>query len=30
VLGYLLNRVFVTLEKKALKWRRGLVLREAI
>jgi len=29
VLGYLLNRLFVALEKKALKWRRGMVLREA-
>jgi len=30
VLGYLLNRLFVALEKKALKWRRGMILREAI
>jgi NitT/TauT family transport system permease protein/sulfonate transport system permease protein len=29
VLGYLLNRLFVALEKKALKWRPGMVLREA-
>jgi ABC-type nitrate/sulfonate/bicarbonate transport system permease component len=30
VLGYLLNRLFVVLEGKAMKWRRGMVAREAI
>ena len=30
VLGYALNRLFVALEGKALKWRRGMVAREAI
>ena len=30
VLGYLLNHLFLALEKKALKWRRGMVLRDAI
>jgi ABC-type nitrate/sulfonate/bicarbonate transport system permease component len=30
VLGYLLNRLFVTLEAKAMKWRHGMVAREAV
>jgi ABC-type nitrate/sulfonate/bicarbonate transport system permease component len=30
VLGYALNRLFVALEGQALKWRRGMVAREAI
>jgi len=30
VLGYLLNRLFLALEEKAMKWRRGMVAREAI
>jgi NitT/TauT family transport system permease protein len=29
-LGYLLNRLFVALEAKAMQWRRGMVAREAI
>jgi ABC-type nitrate/sulfonate/bicarbonate transport system permease component len=28
-LGYLLNRLFVALEEKAMQWRRGMVAREA-
>ena len=30
VLGYLLNRLFLALEEKAMQWRRGMVAREAI
>jgi ABC-type nitrate/sulfonate/bicarbonate transport system permease component len=30
LLGYLLNRLFLVLEEKAMKWRRGMVAREAI
>jgi ABC-type nitrate/sulfonate/bicarbonate transport system permease component len=30
VLGYLLNRLFVALEEKTMKWRRGMVAREAV
>jgi NitT/TauT family transport system permease protein len=30
VLGYALNRLFVALEGKAMKWRRGMVAREAV
>jgi ABC-type nitrate/sulfonate/bicarbonate transport system permease component len=30
MLGYLLNRLFLALEEKAMKWRRGMVAREAI
>ena len=30
VLGYLLNRLFLALEEKAMKWRRGMFAREAI
>ena len=30
VLGYLLNRLFVALEEKAMKWRRGMVASEAV
>ena len=30
LLGYLLNRLFLALEEKAMKWRRGMVAREAI
>jgi ABC-type nitrate/sulfonate/bicarbonate transport system permease component len=30
VLGYLLNRLFVILEAKAMKWRYGMVAREAV
>jgi ABC-type nitrate/sulfonate/bicarbonate transport system permease component len=30
VLGYALNRLFVALERKAMKWRRGMVAREAV
>ena len=29
MLGYLLNRIFLALESKAMKWRRGMVAREA-
>lgn len=29
-LGYLLNRLFLALEEKAMRWRRGMVAREAI
>lgn len=28
-LGYLLNRLFLALEEKAMQWRRGMVAREA-
>jgi ABC-type nitrate/sulfonate/bicarbonate transport system permease component len=30
LLGYLLNHLFVTLEKRAMQWRRGMVAREAV
>jgi ABC-type nitrate/sulfonate/bicarbonate transport system permease component len=30
VLGYLLNRLFVALEEKTMKWRRGMVARETV
>ena len=30
VLGYALNRLFVALEDKAMKWRRGMAAREAV
>jgi NitT/TauT family transport system permease protein len=30
VLGYLLNRLFVAVEKGVMRWRRGMVAREAI
>ena len=30
VLGYTLNRLFMTLESRAMKWRRGMIAREAI
>jgi ABC-type nitrate/sulfonate/bicarbonate transport system permease component len=30
VLGYLLNRLFVALEEKAMKWRRGMVASGAV
>jgi ABC-type nitrate/sulfonate/bicarbonate transport system permease component len=30
VLGYLLNRLFVALEEKVMKWRRGMVAREGV
>lgn len=29
-LGYLLNRLFVALEEKAMKWHRGMVTREVV
>ena len=30
ILGYALNRLFVALEGKALRWRRGMLAREAV
>ncbi|HXV78925.1 MAG TPA: ABC transporter permease [Candidatus Binatia bacterium] len=30
MLGYLLNRLFLALEEKAMKWHRGMVTREAV
>lgn len=30
LVGYLLNRLFVALEAKAMQWRRGMVAREAV
>jgi NitT/TauT family transport system permease protein len=30
LLGYSLNRLFLALENRAMKWRRGMVAREAI
>jgi ABC-type nitrate/sulfonate/bicarbonate transport system permease component len=30
VLGYALNRGFLTLEGKAMKWHRGMIAREAV
>jgi ABC-type nitrate/sulfonate/bicarbonate transport system permease component len=30
VLGYALNRGFLTLEAKAMKWHRGMIAREAV
>ena len=30
ILGYALNRLFLFLESKAMKWRRGIGLREAV
>jgi ABC-type nitrate/sulfonate/bicarbonate transport system permease component len=29
-LGYVLNRLFVVLQEKAMKWRRGMVAREGL
>jgi ABC-type nitrate/sulfonate/bicarbonate transport system permease component len=30
VLGYALNRLFIALEKQAMRWQRGMSAREAI
>jgi hypothetical protein len=30
VLGYVLNRLFVVLQEKVMKWRRGMVAREGV
>ncbi len=29
-LGYLLNRLFLVLEFRAMRWRRGMLAREAL